>query len=173
MPNIMAGFATRPHAAKHANGAADEIGVAGLSGELADAQKTAWAKIPDVPASLATACKFVSRGDAAAYDLSNATMTMDNGFHDWDVSAIVPAAAVAVLVKAYYSQAAGAGNYLEIKKKAYSNPISSFQVWTEVAGIVNAAASPVDIGADRLLQYKCTTTSANAGVVILGWWIPI
>jgi len=37
------------HSARHENGGADEINVAGLSGELADEQKSNWSKVSGKP----------------------------------------------------------------------------------------------------------------------------
>jgi len=49
--NLEGGAPPAPHAATHENGGADEINVNGLSGQLADYQKTTWSLVYNKPSS--------------------------------------------------------------------------------------------------------------------------
>ena len=50
-PGLVDGVDVSSHAARHQNGGADEINVDGLSGQLADYQKTTWSLVADKPSS--------------------------------------------------------------------------------------------------------------------------
>ena len=50
-PGLVDGVDVSSHASRHENGGADEINVDGLSGELADYQKTTWAKVDGKPST--------------------------------------------------------------------------------------------------------------------------
>lgn len=79
------------HGAQHENGGADEINVAGLSGELADNQKSTFLKLSDTPAAFAGEALKMLRVNAGA----NAVEFFTAGRPEWEYVAITNPVGVA------------------------------------------------------------------------------
>ena len=63
------------HAANHQDGGADEISIAALSGEAADEQKSAWAKVSGKPTTFAPAAHKTTHQDGGADEISIAALS--------------------------------------------------------------------------------------------------
>lgn len=151
MPNILAALATRRHAAQHANGANDEISLAGLSG----------------------AVEYVSRGDPAAVDKATGDFTKDGDFHDLDLSAIVPAGATAIQVRVS-SKVTTTGKAFVLRKKGLVNAIAMSSLWSVVINLEQSMTLFVACDANRVIEYRADGgTWTILDMVVVGWLIPV
>jgi len=83
LENVPETFAPSAHAASHQDEGADEITVQGLSGELADDQKSTWDKVSGKPTTLVTAAAVITdnrvvRGDNGARGVQETTIIVDD-----------------------------------------------------------------------------------------------
>lgn len=120
---------------------------------------------------LPTYVNFVDRGDPAAHDITQATMTTDGAYHDLDLSSIVPAASKAVLLRVSIADDAPS-SVLLIRKNGNSNDHNSAACITQVAGVYQNFDCVVFVDANRVVEYKATSTTWTAiTIVVAGWWI--
>jgi len=114
---------------------------------------------------------FTDRGDPTAADLTQATLTKDSAWHDWDLSAIVPAGATAVLIRVLAVNTAAIGT-LMFRKNGNANAINVARVDTQTtSGFVTAdIVVPCDSG--RMIEYYVGNvgTWAAISLTVAGWW---
>jgi hypothetical protein len=114
---------------------------------------------------------FVDRGDPAAWDLDLAGMTTDGAWHDWDLSSIVPAGAVAVLLFSQVKDDA-TNSFLMFRKNGNSNEYNVAANRTQEVSIYTGMQHTVFLDANRVIEYKATnTTFTDIYTVVSGWWI--
>ena len=114
---------------------------------------------------------FVERADPAAYDYTVASFTTDGTWRDLDLSAIVPAGAVAALIKTQLKDDA-AGSYFQYRKNGDSNAISTKTARTQVADVTIESEYIVWLDANRVAEYRgSNTTFTDINVVVCGWVI--
>lgn len=113
---------------------------------------------------------YVDRGDPAAYDLEQGAMTMDNAWHDWDLSSIVPAGATAVNLVGLVQYTA-AGNALFFRRNGNTNQVAMPGIFSQVANVSNYSSIIVACDASRIIEYKATVSFTAISLVIIGWWI--
>jgi hypothetical protein len=150
-----AGYPTAPalHNSTHENGGADEIQVDGLSGLLADTQRS-----------------FVDRGDAAAWDWQAANLTMDGTWHDLDLSAIVPTGTKAVIIIAWIRDNT-VGNVIYFRKKGNANNYNASGITCQVANIYNFNGCIVAVDTTKKIQYLASAGTDVIRLLISGWFL--
>lgn len=132
------------------------------------------AKLPAVDGSLVTnlPAKYVDRGDPAAVDFTATSFTKDGGIHTLDLSGIVPAGAVSVLL--YLNiQSDTAAKVVRWNKNGNTNFVSYSQIVTQVANVLVSGQAIVACDSNRVVRYLIsgTGTWATIDVAVAGWWI--
>ena len=124
----------------------------------------------DLLAAIAAIPRTADRGDAAAADFTEATLTADNAFHDLDLSAIIPAGTPAVLLAVEYTSTS-ASQSIVFRKKGNTHAINEGELTTQVATKKVAADILVACDANRKIQYLITDpvppTAIN--ITVRGW----
>jgi len=108
------------------------------------------------------------RGDPAAFDLTQAGMTMDNAWHDWDVSAIVGPDASWVLLRANVIHSS-TPRQLMFRKNGNANLIAMATVQIHVADILHDAQFFVPCDVNGVIEYKMSAAADGINVAVLGW----
>lgn len=108
------------------------------------------------------------RGDPAAVDITQATMTLNNAWQDLDLSAIVPADAAWVLLRVQI-QDATPGLTLHFRKDGNANAFAIPGIVVQVNGVSNEAEILVPCSAARVIEYRGSAAIATVNIVVLGW----
>lgn len=112
---------------------------------------------------------YVSRGDPAAADFTIATLALDNNWHDWDMSSIVPAGAKLVLLHTIVKSGA-IDKRIQFRTKGSTNWPSLSVSRVQVANINFERDCLVAPDADRVIQYKVSVVPwTTCHVTIAGW----
>jgi hypothetical protein len=115
--------------------------------------------------------QYVDRGDAAAYDFNEATLTQDSAWHTLSLSAIVPANAKVVVLRIGASHAS-AGRYFRVAKVGNTTGFNNANVSTQVASVINEMTTEIALNAAREIIYWATSgTFASLRLLVMGWWI--
>lgn len=113
---------------------------------------------------------YVDRGDPATLDFITADFTKDGAWHDFDLSALIPATAAAVLLDINYDNAAANRNIM-LRKKGNTNNINHFEVHTRVAAQDDHALAIVSPNANRVIEYNVSAAGWNKlELSVRGWW---
>jgi len=119
-----------------------------------------------------TAIGFVDRGDHGTdfNDSSHGgTLTIDDAWHDLDLSAIVPAGAKAVLLYVYMHGTA-AGSAFAFRKNGYTSTKTFFVL--EAANVGKYASCIVACDTNRVIEYLgSVTTTTDAEIIVAGWFL--
>jgi hypothetical protein len=113
---------------------------------------------------------FKDRGDPAAYDKVLAGFTRDSAWHDWDLSAIVPAGAKAVLMRLYGASSSGVGQ-VWLRENGNTNTMNIAMLVVRTTGAAYQEDVIVSIDTNRVIEYlanNITWTALNA--LVAGWW---
>ncbi len=121
-------------------------------------------------AGLAAGGGFVDRGDLAAHDWTQATLTIDSAYHDLDLSGIIPLGTKLVLFRVRMSDDVTAQGF-NLKTKGDVNEINRVESNTQVANIYIADDKFVVPDANRKVEYKITTGVNNVYLNVGGWWV--
>jgi hypothetical protein len=118
---------------------------------------------------LETPTGFVDRGDPAAFDKS--TWTKDDAAHDWDLSAIVPAGAKAVLLRVVGMLSAGT-SFAFFRKNGNTNVFNTGSLFVHQAGNPEEVNIAVACDSGRVIEYVVSSSGTWAGLdaVVRGWW---
>lgn len=114
--------------------------------------------------------RYVSRGDPSADDFTQATLTMDNAFHDLDLSSIVPAGAVMVKVRIYLSDDHANATF-SLRKNGNSNNKANSVLTNQVVGVAISDVFEVECDANRVIEYRASEALSTLQIVVLGWWL--
>ena len=114
---------------------------------------------------------YTKRGDIASYDLTQASMVMDNALHDWDISGIVPAGTKLVSVGAAMADST-IGLFLVLTFKGYENLVNADWLYNAVTNktVYNNFLIPVD---PDVLILSYATSPAAIDIIFMyvaGWW---
>lgn len=114
---------------------------------------------------------YFDRGDPADADFTLVDFTLDNTWHDLDLSAIVPADAQAVNLKLNVRSAAAQTRYA-FRKKGNVFEWNTLVIWSQVANIRKGVISAVACDSNRIIQYKSIGGVTNVLIVVVsGWWL--
>ena len=112
---------------------------------------------------------FVPRGDLAGVDY--AVFTADGAYHDLDLSAIVPAGAIAVYLRIIISDNA-TGSLFKVRKNGNTNEEDAIKFRTQVINLNNDLYGIVECDSNRIIEYQATnTTWSSINIAIIGWFI--
>lgn len=114
---------------------------------------------------------YVDRGDTLGYDFHKANFTLDNAWHDLDLSAIVPAGPCLVhFAMIIYINTTGHSILFRKKGHPWGTNRWGF-VCQSAIGFVQT--NPIVLcDADRKIQYKVTGVSCeDLELMVRGWWL--
>jgi hypothetical protein len=121
--------------------------------------------------ALGASMQFVDRGDPSAWDFVLTDLITDGAWHDMDLSAIVPANAIAAVLDVTYSEGA-AGNYILFRKKGNVNEINMGVTRVQVPNVVNDSCLIVALSSDGKIQYLTTNTTFTViNILVRGWFL--
>ena len=108
------------------------------------------------------------RGDPAAVDINEATMTLNNTWQNLDLSAIVPADAAWVLLRAVINDP-NIGRTLHFRKDGNANAIAIPGLVVQVVNQDREAQRFVPCSAARVIEYRGSAAIASVDIAVLGW----
>jgi len=113
---------------------------------------------------------FVDRGDPSVHDYRETDLTQDGTFYDLDLSSIVPAGAVAVLLRLIVQDGIVDAE-LELRKNGNTNAINVGRITTIVANIPAVLDAVVACDSNRVVEYKTKNTPFDIiAITVKGWW---
>jgi len=114
--------------------------------------------------------KFVNRGDPADVDFVMPFWTIDNAYHDLDLSSIIPKGTKAVLARLLIRSTYDT-DWVVIRTKGQTNDFNRTRLRMQVANVFNEADIWLMPNADRLCEYKISSygTWNEIGLTIRGW----
>lgn len=114
--------------------------------------------------------QFVDRGDPAAYDWTEADLTLNGNWHDLDCSGVAPAGATAILFNAIIEDDA-ANSVFKMRENGASNEINAGAVRTQVADLPNDKTFIIACNYAQIVEYWATNvTWTSIDLVVSGWW---
>ena len=131
-----------------------------------------WAYDHDADASAhhSQSAVFVDRGDVAGWDLEQGAMTMTGAFIEWDLSSIVPAGAIAVLLQLQVTDNT-VGATLRVRNFDNSNMYNIINLVIQAANQQVAMDGITSISSGRKVKYQASEALGFAGMLVKGWWI--
>jgi len=118
--------------------------------------------------------RFVPRNsDAAAYDFTLANFTIDTAWHDLDLSAIVPAGAIAVLVQWGVRNSTNADIAVALRRNGMTNTIEIVYGRSIAVNVISPYNLMVPCDANRVIEYRITNVGTwdYLSMIVTGWWI--
>lgn len=113
---------------------------------------------------------FVDRGDPGAQDWTKLDFTVDAGWHDLDLSAIVPAGAKSVLFVALVQHTL-VNKLFMLRKKGNANIFNISSINTVVANVNYYQDWVCPCDKNRVIQYRATPPAwAIMSLLVKGWW---
>lgn len=116
-----------------------------------------------------TLIQLADRGDPAGFDKTEADLTMDNAWHDLDLSAIVvDTDASWILLRVLLNDANIADN-LVFRKNGNANAIATPGIVAQVANQDVEAEILVACDTSQVIEYKANAALGSCDIVVLGW----
>jgi len=141
-----------------------------VNGELEKAPSSNWAYDHAVNKDAHHAV-FVNRGDSGAYDFTLANLITDGAWRDLDLSAIVPAGALAVLLLILLKDDS-AFSLVSLRRNGNTGTIAISRCYIQVADTYTGMDRIVALDAGRVIEYATTNTTFNdISILVKGWWI--
>jgi len=112
--------------------------------------------------------ELIDRGDPAITDLTQAAMTMDGNWYDWDMSAVVPADATWVLLRVNI-QDAFVPRPLNFRKNGNVNLQTIPGLVNQVVNKNYEAELLVPCDDAQIIEYMAPGAIALIEIIILGW----
>lgn len=109
---------------------------------------------------------YNDRGDPAAVDYTEATLSLDNAWHTLDLSAIVGAIACLVHLRLYVFHASIA--YFFVRKNGNTNEFNAGQL-TNPANAFDSDDLFVQSDDDGKIEYKGSAGITSLDVTVAGW----
>ncbi|MBA7632831.1 hypothetical protein ES703_40386 [subsurface metagenome] len=130
-----------------------------------------WGPILSVDLASYLRPSYVDRGQALDFDFLHSDFTYDGQIHDLDLSGIVPAGAVAVVLSLRIASPT-TDMFFFIFKKSNGNIYNSFSTYNQVFNKFVSHTGTVGIDPDRVLSYKAPTMPINVlTLVVCGWFV--
>jgi len=113
---------------------------------------------------------FVDRGDPVDYDKTVGDFVKDAAWHDWDLSAIVPSGARAVLIR-LVGEASSAGTCMRLRKDGNAYSTNSAYLYASAANITYGGDYIVPCSAGRVIEYYVANANWTAlNALVAGWF---
>jgi len=136
-----------------------------------DKQWEPWGPIRGIDMVLYKRPSFVDRGDPNAHDFTKINFVTDGTWHDLDLSAIVPAGAVAVMLKLQIN-ATAANKLVYFRKNGNVQPFNVSFLATQVPNIWNGDDLIVALDTDRKVEYLIhIATWGSINLTVSGWFV--
>jgi hypothetical protein len=116
-----------------------------------------------------TIIQLAERGDPAAFDLTEAGMTMDAAWHNWDVSAIVTDPDASWVLLRVLADDATPGTSLQFRKDGNANAIAAPGVVAQVNGIPIDQEKLVPCSTSQIIEYMASAAWDSIDIAVLGW----
>jgi len=137
--------------------------------------QTTWGKDwepwgPILSTDIGRPLTYIHRGDPAAWDFMLANFTIDNAWHELDLSGIVPAKAKAVHLIVYAHNSI-LGQAVQFRHTSQVNEVNRAFCKTIVANLSNWFDIVQALDADRKIDYKAPPGGwVHINVAVRGWW---
>lgn len=122
-----------------------------------------------IPGSGGGGQQFYDRGDPAAADWTQATLTEDNTWRDLDLSSIIPAGTAMVLFRVAI-QDGGIGNTFMLRKNGLTNDVNAARMRVIVTGQKAWFDVLVAPDSSRVVEYLGQDTFDVISLTVAGWW---
>ena len=114
--------------------------------------------------------KYVSLGDKTNPDYDKTTLTVDNQYHDLDLSGLCPAGTKRIRIR-ILAVWPSAGFAAFLRKKGYVNEINIGRYLAEIANSQIDIVRNIECNTDRFIEYRINTSVTNIYFCILGYYI--
>lgn len=116
-----------------------------------------------------TLIQLADRGDPAGYDYAETDLTMDNAWHDLDLSAIVTDSDASWVLLNVVLNDANVGDNLLFRKNGNANAISAPGIIAQVANQDIIAEVLVPCDTSQVIEYKANAALGSVDIVVMGW----
>ena len=116
-----------------------------------------------------TVIQLADRGDPAAYDKTEADLTMNNAWHDLDLSAIVVDTDASWILLYVVLNDPNVGDNLIFRKNGNANAIAAPGLIAQVANQDISAEILVPCDTGQVIEYKANAALASCDIVVMGW----
>lgn len=113
---------------------------------------------------------YIDRGDPAAQDFSIADFILGDGWHELDLSVIVPAGAKAVLLRQSFSTST-AQEAAMLRTAGNVNMFNTSFHLTQMASDVIGDDVTVALSDDRKIEYRLSVNTTSFYLTVRGWWL--
>ena len=113
--------------------------------------------------------QFVDRGDPSTIDFDEGDLTLDGTWNDLDLSSIVPAGAIQVLIRLQLTDDA-AGSYIGFRENGKTNAVNLIYARTQVALVTTDNQVLIPLDSNRVIEYRASVGFDSIDIVIMGWW---
>ena len=116
-----------------------------------------------------TLIQLADRGDPAAYDYTEAGLTMDNAWHNLDVSAVVVDTDASWVLLGVLLNDPNVGDNIMFRRDGNANAISMAGVIAQVANQDVFAQVLVPCSTSQVIEYRANAALASCDIVVMGW----
>jgi len=116
-----------------------------------------------------TLIQLADRGDPAAYDYTEAGLTMDNAWHNLDVSAVVTDSDASWVLLGVLLNDPNVGDNIMFRKDGNANAISMAGVIAQVANQDIFAQVLIPCSTSQIIEYRANAALASCDIVVMGW----
>ena len=116
--------------------------------------------------------EYVDRGDPAVVDYDQTKLTIDDAWHDLDLSGIITDDdAVLVHILAIIKDDV-TGSVLNMRKNGNTNALNISAVRTQAVNVYMDNEFSVSLDDNLVIEYNITTGMDEVLLIIRGWWRP-
>lgn len=114
---------------------------------------------------------FIDRGDPITVDFDKADFTLDDAWHELDLSGIVPEGATGIAFTVTVFNTA-VGKFVRFRRAGNIREKNITEIGTQVANLFYGNDGVVSVNTDRKIEYKMS----GAGWIVInmtvkGWWL--
>jgi len=114
---------------------------------------------------------IVDRGDPSSPDFTVGNFTLDAAWHDLDLSAIVPAGAMGVLISVV-TDTSDANQQIMFRKKGNANYRNVAWIYNHNYCEIQGLNCIIFGDTDRKIQYMSNTQWTKLDFTVCGWFLP-
>ena len=116
-----------------------------------------------------TLIQLADRGDPAAYDFTEAGLTMNNTWQNLDLSAIVVDTDASWVLLGVLLNDPNVGDNIMFRKDGNANAISMAGVIAQVANQDVFAQVLIPCSTSQVIEYRANAALASCDIVVMGW----